>query len=140
MGKTETVGCFAKLVMRMLSEDFGGDRQLLTAFFHKFQLVREYVAIKISGKPAQLSIGIPKNFQQHAIAEWIVWVQLPDVRQTMKHSFWIVSNMSEIINLNVGLFGVLGRDDRARERWNMIKNAHNNSIMTAEHTHSNSVY
>ena len=41
----------------------------------------------------------------------------------MKHSFWIVSNMSEIINLNVGLFGVLGRDDRARERWNMIKNA-----------------
>ena len=58
----------------------------------------------------------------------------------MKYSFWIVSNMSEIINLNVGLFGVLGRDDRARERWNMIKNAHNNSIMTAEHTHSNSLY
>ena len=48
--------------------------------------------------------------------------------------------MSEIINLNVGLFGVLGRDDRAQERWNVIKNSHTNSIMTAEHTHSNSVY
>ncbi len=60
--KTETVGCFAKLIMRMLSKYFGGDRQLLTAFFHKFQLVREYVAIKITGKPAQFSVCIPKIF------------------------------------------------------------------------------